>query len=68
MSRLIELHSQTTGKRVLINFDEIAVMGDGTNGAVIYFSGNNPAYVMVKESYDEIIERLRNNFNDKEIL
>ena len=68
MARLIELHSQDTDKRVLINFDEIATMCNGTNGAVIYFNGNNSAYVMVKESYDEIIERLRNNFNDKEIL
>lgn len=58
MSRLIELHSKATGKRVLINFDEIATMCDGQDGATIYFSENT--YAVIKESYDEIMEKLNN--------
>ena len=62
MSRLIELHSRDIGKRVLINFDEIATMCDGQDGATIYFSENT--YAVVKESYDEIMEKLNDDTNE----
>ena len=52
MGRWITVHRQTDGERILVNLDNV----DTVRGQTIFFVGDDEDYLVVSESFDEIVK------------
>ncbi len=52
MGRWIIVHGQTDGERILVNLDNV----DTVQGQTIFFVGDDEDYLVVSESFDEIVK------------
>lgn len=61
-SQFLELHTEQIGNPILVNVDQIAVIGDTDGGTMITLStveDDTPVTIYVRESYDQIKSTLK---------
>ena len=61
-SQFVELHTSTIGNPILVNVDQIAVIGETDDGTMIALStveDETPVKIYVQESYDQIKSTLK---------
>jgi len=61
-SQFLELHTSTIGNPILVNVDQIAVVGETDGGTMITLStveSETPVTIIVQESYDQIKSTLK---------
>jgi len=61
-SQFVELHNSTIGNSILVNVDQIAVVGETDGGTMITLStveDDTPVTIYVRETYDQIKSTLK---------
>lgn len=61
-SQFVELHTSTIGNPILVNVDQIAVVGETDGGTMIALStveDETPVMIYVRENYDQIKSTLK---------
>lgn len=61
-SQFLELHTSTIGNPILVNVDQIVVIGDTDGGTMITLStveDDTPVTIYVRETYDQIKSTLK---------
>ena len=61
-SQFVELHTSTIGNPILVNVDQIAVVGETDEGTMLTLSvseGETAGMIIVQESYDQIKSTLK---------
>jgi len=56
MGRWILVHGLTDGERILVNLDNV----DTIQGQTIFFMGDDEDYLVVSESFDDLIKLIAN--------
>lgn len=58
-SQFLELHTMNLGNPVLVNIDQITVIGNTDEGTSISFATRADTYINVRESYEAIKNTLK---------